>query len=289
MKLAAIEGTGRRRARRAAGALRAGPTRQAEKNRYEIAIPKLGSLILTHDLGRRRPRASRTCRPTCGRRSRRCSSAFRVMVGIGLRCSRSALWSLWLRWRGAAVRRTAGFSARAHADDAGGLRRRPAGWFTTEIGRQPYVVYGLLRTRRRGLADRRAARCSPRSSLFASSTPSSSASAPTTSRSSCARAGAARGRCAAPRRPAKKRDSVRSRCRTRASTAARPPRTGSPIRRRGMFGFGTEYEGLAFWLPLIWAWLIAFARGRCTSSSTASTSASASSSRSPRDETGATA
>ena len=26
-----------------------------------------------------------------------------------------------------------------------------------------------------------------------------------------------------------------------------------------MFGFGTEYEGLAFWLPLIWAWFIAFA------------------------------
>ena len=26
-----------------------------------------------------------------------------------------------------------------------------------------------------------------------------------------------------------------------------------------MFGFGTEYQGLAFWLPLIWAWFIAFA------------------------------
>src|SRR5215211_9512002 len=29
--------------------------------------------------------------------------------------------------------------------------------------------------------------------------------------------------------------------------------------RRAMFGFGTEYQGLAFWLPLIWAWFIAFA------------------------------
>src|SRR5215207_7041770 len=29
--------------------------------------------------------------------------------------------------------------------------------------------------------------------------------------------------------------------------------------RRTMFGFGTEYQGLAFWLPLIWAWFIAFA------------------------------
>ncbi len=26
-----------------------------------------------------------------------------------------------------------------------------------------------------------------------------------------------------------------------------------------MFGFGIEYQGLAFWLPLIWAWFIAFA------------------------------
>src|SRR3954469_12467338 len=31
------------------------------------------------------------------------------------------------------------------------------------------------------------------------------------------------------------------------------------LRRRTMFGFGTEYQGLAFWLPLIWAWFIAFA------------------------------
>src|SRR4051812_42458232 len=42
----------------------------------------------------------------------------------------------------------------------------------------------------------------------------------------------------------------------------RPPRPARPaggIGEAAMFGFGTEYEGLAFWLPLIWAGLIAVA------------------------------
>ena len=59
------------------------------------------------------------------------------------------------------------------------------GWFTAEIGRQPFVVYGLLRTADAvsPVTARRGAR--PRSSPSSSSTPSSSASAATTSRSSC--------------------------------------------------------------------------------------------------------
>jgi cytochrome d ubiquinol oxidase subunit I len=73
MKLAAIEGhweTG-------SGVpliLFAWPDAEHEANRFEVSVPKLGSLILTHELDGE-VEGSRKSRPTCGRRSRRFSSA----------------------------------------------------------------------------------------------------------------------------------------------------------------------------------------------------------------------
>ena len=66
------------------------------------------------------------------------------MVGTGLlmlAVSWSAAWFLWRRQRAAAAGRLC-----AGADGAVRLGRLLAGWYTTEIGRQPWLVTGILKT-----------------------------------------------------------------------------------------------------------------------------------------------
>jgi cytochrome d ubiquinol oxidase subunit I len=109
-----------------------------------IAVPRLGSLILTHDWdGEIRglkswPREDRPHAPTV-------FWSFRVMVGIGTLMLLTGLASLYLR-----LRRTL-FEHRAFLRSVvwlgpSGFVAVLAGWITTESGRQPYVVYGLMRT-----------------------------------------------------------------------------------------------------------------------------------------------
>lgn len=71
--------------------------------------------------------------------------SFRVMVGLGMLMIFVGLWSVWLRKRGTL------YSSRPFLYltlwmGPSGLIAILAGWFTTEIGRQPWVVYGLMRT-----------------------------------------------------------------------------------------------------------------------------------------------
>jgi cytochrome d ubiquinol oxidase subunit I len=71
--------------------------------------------------------------------------AFRAMVGIGFVMLAIAVTAAWLWWRGRL------FDARAFLKPVGyswplGFLAILAGWFTTEIGRQPWVAYGLVRT-----------------------------------------------------------------------------------------------------------------------------------------------
>jgi cytochrome d ubiquinol oxidase subunit I len=70
---------------------------------------------------------------------------FRVMVGLGFAMIGLGLWSLLLR-RGGALYRTRSFQRIAVLMGPAGLVAILAGWFTTEVGRQPWVVYGLMRT-----------------------------------------------------------------------------------------------------------------------------------------------
>src|SRR3954470_16882631 len=86
---------------------------------------------------------------------------------------------------------------------------------------------------------------------------SSSASAVTTWPSCCAAAPNPGSRCTRTTFPGGRSD--RFRCRARAWRAARAIAPSRPNREGAMFGFGTEYQGLPFWLPLIWAGLIALA------------------------------
>jgi cytochrome d ubiquinol oxidase subunit I len=120
------------------------PDMAAETTRFAVEVPKLGSYILTHDWNgevkglKAWPRQERP-------NSLIVFWSFRIMVGIGFLMVLAGLWSLWLRWRRrlydsglllglAVLMGPLGFVAVL------------AGWITTEAGRQPYTVYGLLRT-----------------------------------------------------------------------------------------------------------------------------------------------
>jgi cytochrome d ubiquinol oxidase subunit I len=120
------------------------PDMEAERTRYAIEIPKLGSLILTHDWNgvvrglTEWPRADRPYAPLV-------FWSFRVMVGLGFLMAALGLWSLWARYRGRLYQ--PGWIHRAAiAMGPAGFVAVIAGWITTEAGRQPYTVYGLLRT-----------------------------------------------------------------------------------------------------------------------------------------------
>ena len=120
------------------------PSDRDEKVRAAIAIPRLGSLILKHDPDAPLPGLKDFPRdqwPTVAIPF----WTFRIMVGLGLLMVALGLFSLvarifghlydW-RWlhRGALAMGPAGFVAVL------------AGWATTETGRQPWTIYGLLRT-----------------------------------------------------------------------------------------------------------------------------------------------
>lgn len=71
--------------------------------------------------------------------------SFRVMVGLGFLMVGVGLWGLWARWRGDLFA-TPWLHRAALVMGPSGLVAVIAGWITTEVGRQPYVVYGHLRT-----------------------------------------------------------------------------------------------------------------------------------------------
>jgi cytochrome bd ubiquinol oxidase subunit I len=120
------------------------PDERTESNRYALAIPKLGSLILTHDWDGRFPGLKNFAadeRPPVAP----VFYAFRIMVGIGLFLIGLGLAGAWLWWR----RRI--FGARGWLRAASlswplGFIAILAGWLTTETGRQPWIAYGILRT-----------------------------------------------------------------------------------------------------------------------------------------------
>jgi cytochrome bd ubiquinol oxidase subunit I len=142
VKVAAMEGVWQ--TERGAPALAfALPNQKERRNDYAVPIPKLASLILTHDPngeirglddfpGRNPPVAA-------------VFWGFRVMVGTGVLMLIVAWWSVWtLRKR----REPKVWMSRALVlMTFSGWLATLAGWYVTEIGRQPWLVTGVLLTR----------------------------------------------------------------------------------------------------------------------------------------------
>jgi cytochrome d ubiquinol oxidase subunit I len=142
-KLAAIEAHWNHEAR-APLTLFAIPDQQAQTNRNAIEVPLLGSLILTHDLNGVVPGLKDFPRenlppviiPFF---------AFRIMVGIGLLMLALVAAGLWLRARARLYNTNWYLKALMWATPMGFIAV-VAGWTTTEVGRQPWTVYGVMRT-----------------------------------------------------------------------------------------------------------------------------------------------
>lgn len=121
------------------------PDDRAEVVRYKVEIPKLSSLILKHDLNA--PLAGLKSVPREDRPpSQVIFYSFRLMVGLGLAMIALGLWSLWARFRGR-LYDTPWLHRLALAMGPSGFVAVIAGWVTTEVGRQPWTIYGLLRTK----------------------------------------------------------------------------------------------------------------------------------------------
>ncbi len=120
------------------------PSNEEARVRYEIAIPHLGSLILKHDPFAPMqglsdfPRDQWPPAPII-------FWSFRIMVALGFAMLGIGLWSLLARYRRKLYEWTWLHRAAVCMGPAGFVAVI-AGWVTTEVGRQPFTVYGLLRT-----------------------------------------------------------------------------------------------------------------------------------------------
>ena len=139
-KLAAMEGIWETQAGVPA-VLFAIPDQATQSNKYEIAIPKLASFYLTHDWnGEVKGIKDFAEHPPVGP----VFWAFRIMVGVGL-LMLAVSWfaSYEMRFKGGLSRRTAMVLV---AMTFAGWVALVSGWYVTEIGRQPWLVYGVLTT-----------------------------------------------------------------------------------------------------------------------------------------------
>jgi cytochrome d ubiquinol oxidase subunit I len=144
-KIAAMEGVWQT-VRGAPLLLFALPDDQGRKNHFEIAIPKLASLILTHEADGEIKGLDefRDAHPP----ALPMFIAFRMMVGMGMMMLLVS-WAGWWLYRrsGWQVQRLPRWLLWGLAGMTfSGWVATLAGWYVTEIGRQPFIVFGLLRT-----------------------------------------------------------------------------------------------------------------------------------------------
>lgn len=120
------------------------PNSETKRVDYAIQIPKLSSLILKHEFNA--PLSGLDTVPDKDEPPVAIVFwSFRIMVGIGFIMLGVGLWSLWLRWKKTLYNRKLLLRTTVLMGPSGFVAVL-AGWVTTEVGRQPFTVYGLLRT-----------------------------------------------------------------------------------------------------------------------------------------------
>ena len=118
------------------------PDQATQSNHYELAIPKLASLYLTHDWNGEVQgiKAVGDQHPPVGP----VFWAFRIMVGLGLLMLAVSWFATYeLKVKKALTRRTAMVLV---GMTFAGWVALISGWYVTEIGRQPWLVHGVLTT-----------------------------------------------------------------------------------------------------------------------------------------------
>ena len=144
IKLAAMEGHWETYEREAPLVLFAIPDQDGERNRFELAVPKIGSLIVTNSFegeikGLKEWPAED--RPPVGI----VFWSFRIMFAIGVLMLLIGWFGAWQVWRGDLARHR-WFLQLCFLSGPLGFIAVICGWITAEVGRQPWTVYGLLRT-----------------------------------------------------------------------------------------------------------------------------------------------
>ena len=120
------------------------PDRKAETNRFEVSIPRVGSLI-TAGSADARVTGLKAFPPADRPPVAVVFWAFRVMVGLGLAMIGLGLWGAWL-WITGGPERSRLFLRAAVAMGPTGFVAVIAGWTVAEVGRQPWVVWHVMRT-----------------------------------------------------------------------------------------------------------------------------------------------
>jgi Cytochrome bd-type quinol oxidase, subunit 1 len=143
-KLAAIEAFWETRTDQAFH-VAAWPDRAAEKNLWELSIPRLGSWITAGDSAAE-VKGLKAFAPEDRPPVAIVFWAFRVMVGLGLAMIALGAWGVWLIWRTRGPEHVRPFLWASVAMGPAGFVAVVSGWIVAEVGRQPYVVYGVLRT-----------------------------------------------------------------------------------------------------------------------------------------------
>jgi len=120
------------------------PDEAAERNEYAVEVPRLGSLILTHDWNGE-VEGLKAAPPTERPPVPYIFFAFRLMVGFWIVMFAITVAGAFLRWRGR-LYDSRWFSIACAVSSPLPFLAILSGWTVTEVGRQPYVVYGHLRT-----------------------------------------------------------------------------------------------------------------------------------------------
>jgi cytochrome bd ubiquinol oxidase subunit I len=120
------------------------PDEKAERNLFEISIPRGSSIVLTHDPDGLFPGLT-SVPPQDRPPVVPVFFAFRIMLAIGAFMIAAALYGAWLMWRGRLFT-TRWFMHVVAQSWWIGFVAVIAGWIVTESGRQPWIVSGILRT-----------------------------------------------------------------------------------------------------------------------------------------------